>query len=171
MSITGKTVLALAATAVLVAVTGALAVAIHHSPHRDPQITAYAHGRSVAVPPYRYCTLRAVGPQLFPDCHESAVTVALPTPPGSVLQLSLPRSISSAPWLMVLEYAMPDGGTVRHLSSYREYPARAMALTIPTRPQPQLRLVGVEVQLVVPTRDEAGAESFRPYQAWSIATA
>lgn len=170
MSAARRIVLALALTAVLVVVAG-VAVAIHHTPHREPRLTAYAHGHSVAVPPYRYCTLRAAGPQLVPDCHESAVTVALPTPPESVLQLSLPHEVSTAPWLMVLEYAMPDGGTVRHLTSYREYPAQAMALTIPARPQPPLRLVGVEVQLVVPTRDETGAQSFQPYQAWSIATA
>ncbi|WP_024800713.1 DUF2771 domain-containing protein [Nocardia sp. BMG51109] len=171
-----RTILALAATAVLVvvvAVAAVVAVAVRNATEPDPEITAYAHGTSVTVPPYRYCTVTQsdTDGQLGLDCREGATTVTLDTPAGYPLQLSLPRQIADAPWVMVLEYSRPDGTVVQRLTSYREYPDKTRAVTVPSHPEPDLRLSGVEVQLVVPVRDATGAESFAPYQAWSISTA
>jgi hypothetical protein len=168
-----RTTLALAAIAVLaviVATIGVVAVTARHANRPDPQITAYAHGRSVTVPPYLYCTITQADEsgRLRPNCRESDITVTLDTPPGSPLQLSLPRQLADAPWVMVREYALPDRTKVRDVKTYRDFKAGTMAVTVPSQPAPDLRLVGVEMQLVMPTRDEAGNESFAPYQAWSI---
>ncbi|WP_280381752.1 DUF2771 domain-containing protein [Nocardia wallacei] len=170
-----RTILAAAAVAVLVVVAviaAVVAMAVRNAAEPEPEITAYAHGTSATVPPYRYCTVTQSDSngQLGLNCRESATTVTLATRPGDPLQLSLPRHIADAPWVMVLEYTLPDGTDVQRLTSYRDYAEGTKAITVPTRPEPDLRLAGVEVQLVVPTRDETGAESFAPYQAWSIRT-
>ncbi|MBB5913085.1 hypothetical protein BJY24_001952 [Nocardia transvalensis] len=171
-----RTILALAGAAVLVvvvAVAAVVAVAVRGHSEADPRITAYAHGTSATVPPYRFCTVSQsdANGQLGLQCRESATTVTLDTTSGAPLQLSLPKHIADAPWVMVLEYTLPDGTAVQRLGSYRDYPEGTLAVTVPSRPEPDLRLAGVEIQLVIPTRDETGAESFAPYQAWSIRTA
>ncbi|MBF6171655.1 DUF2771 domain-containing protein [Nocardia blacklockiae] len=170
-----RTILALAVAAVLVvvvAVAAVVAVAVHRADEHDPEITAYAHGTAATVPPYRYCTVTQsdASGQLGLKCRETATTVTLETPNGAPLQLSFPRHIADAPWVMVLEYDLPDGTSVQRLASYRDYAKGTLAVTVPSRPEPDLRLAGVEIQLVVPTRDETGTESFAPYQAWSIRT-
>ncbi|WP_280271139.1 DUF2771 domain-containing protein [Nocardia wallacei] len=170
-----RTILALAVAAVLVvvvAIAAVVAVAVRNADEPEPEITAYAHGASATVPPYRFCTVTQsdASGQLGLNCRESATTVTLHTPDGAPLQLSLPRHIADAPWVMVLEYDLPDGTAVQRLASYRDYPEGTLAITVPSHPEPDLSLAGVEVQLVVPTRDETGAESFAPYQAWSIRT-
>ncbi|MBF6332552.1 DUF2771 domain-containing protein [Nocardia transvalensis] len=171
-----RIVVALALAGVLVviaAVAGIVAVAVHRANTPDPEITAYAHGKAVTVPPYRYCTVTQSGDtgQLGLDCRESELTIALDTPPGYPVQLSLPPKIADAPWIMRLEYVHPDGSEATHLATYRDYPDGTLAVTVDSRPEPDLRLVGIELQLVVPVRDEAGNEGFAPYQAWSIKTA
>ncbi|MCX4093318.1 DUF2771 domain-containing protein [Nocardia sp. alder85J] len=169
-----RTIAALVAVALIVviaAVAGIVTVAVHRAHRPDPQLTAYAHGTAVTVPPYRYCTVEDQGQRLALKCAQSGITKPLPTPAGYPVQLSLPKQIADAPWVMVQQYALPDGTTVQHLASYRDYPAGTMAVTVDSRPQHDLRLVGVEIQLVLPVRDETGAESFAPYQVWSIATA
>jgi hypothetical protein len=171
-----RTILAavVAAVAVVIAATAAVvAVAVHRAPRPDPQITAYAHGKSVTVPPFRYCTVSQANDtgQLSLSCKESGVTAALDTPPGSPVQLSLPRYLADAPWHMVLEYSFPDGTTVAQQHDHHEYPNGTMALTINSRPRPDLHLVGIEMQLLVPIRDETGNEGFAPFQAWSLRTA
>jgi hypothetical protein len=162
---------AVALLVVIAAVAGIVAAAVHRAHRPDPQLTAYAHGKSVTVPPYRYCTVQDQGERLALSCRQSGVTTAVATPSGYPLQLSLPRQVADAPWVMVQEFALPDGTAVQHLASYRDYPAGTMAVTVNSRPQHDLRLVGVEIQLVLPVRDETGAESYAPYQVWSIATA
>ncbi|MGY2061773.1 DUF2771 domain-containing protein [Nocardia gipuzkoensis] len=171
-----RTALALSAAAVLVvivAVAAVVAVAVHHAHRPDPQLTAYAHGKTITVPPYRYCTVTQSDSngQLGLSCRQSEITAQLDTPPGYPVQLSLPNHLVDAPWVMVLEYRAPDGTTARHVASYRDYSSGTRAVTVDSRPQPDLRLIGIELQLVVPTRDEAGNESFAPYQVWSIQTA
>lgn len=44
--------------AVVAATAGVLFVALRDAEPRDPEITAYAHGKTVIVPPFEYCTLR-----------------------------------------------------------------------------------------------------------------
>ncbi|MBU3061262.1 DUF2771 domain-containing protein [Nocardia sp. NEAU-G5] len=170
-----RTIVALAVAAVLVvivAVAAVVTVAVRNAKTPDPALTAYAHGKTVTVAPYRYCTVAGVAQsgQLSLQCRENDVTVPLDVPGGYPLQLSLPPKIANAPWIMLAEYLLPDHRTVvRATRTYRDYPAGTLAVTVPSRPD--LRLIGVEMQLVVPARDETGREFFEPYQAWSIKTA
>jgi hypothetical protein len=172
-----RTIVALAAAAVLVVIVAVAAVvtlAVHNTTKPDPELTAYAHGKSVTVAPYRYCTVAGVADtgRLSLNCRQSDLTVPLNVPAGYPLQISLPKKIADAPWVMMREYVFPDNRTtVRDVTTYRDVKAGTLALTVPSRPTPNLRLIGVELQLVLPARDAAGREFYAPYQAWSINTA
>ncbi|WP_227984494.1 DUF2771 domain-containing protein [Nocardia spumae] len=170
-----RTILALALAAVLVvvaAVAGIVAVAVHNAPETDPAVTAYAHGKTVTVPPYLYCTIGEPDQhgRVSPDCRRGETVAQLNPPLGYPVQLSLPRHVADAPWVMVLEYEQIDNPskTVQHLASYRNYPEGTLAVTVDSHPEPNLRLIGIELQLLLLVRDEAGNEAFSPYQAWSI---
>ncbi|WP_067886555.1 DUF2771 domain-containing protein [Nocardia vaccinii] len=171
-----RTIVALAAAGVLVvivAVAAVVIVAVRHTTTPDPALTVYAHGKSATVAPYRYCTVAGVADsgRLNLKCRESDISVPL-DPAGYPVQISLPKKIADAPWIMVREYVLPDNRTiVRDVKTYRDFASGTLALTVPSRPGPGLRLVGIELQLVLPARDETGREFFTPYQAWSIKTA
>ncbi|MCP2279942.1 Protein of unknown function [Nocardia amikacinitolerans] len=173
--LSGRTVAALVAVAltlVVAAVVVVVTVAVRNAPEHDPEITAYAHGRTVTVPPYQYCDIRIVGEEQLDlsNCRQGE-SVDLEVPPGYPLQLSLPSSIAEAPWLAQLVYALPNGDIVDRVISHNDYPDDALALTIDSRPLPELRLIGVELQLPVPAIDESGRETTVPHAAWSIRTA
>lgn len=158
---------------VLVAVTaGVVAIAAHNAPHHDPEITAYAHGTAVTVPPYQYCDLRVIGEDRLEmsDCRQNEV-VDLTTPPGYPLQLSLPSEIADAPWRGYLVYVLPgDTEILTQEIRHTDYPKGTVALTIDSQPTPELRLIGVEIQLPVPAIDETGRETTVPHASWSIRT-
>ncbi|MGX1809836.1 DUF2771 domain-containing protein [Nocardia sp. NPDC055321] len=135
----------------------------------DPQITAYAHGKTVTVDPFMYCTVHVENNMLdLRDCEESQFVANLDVPPGYPLQLSLPKQISDAPWQMVMVYALPDGSAVKQVATHRDYPENARAITVQTPPDPRLQLAVVEIQLPVPARDADGNEGYIPHAVWSI---
>ena len=167
MSTRTRTVVAISAVALLVAVTayaGVLAVLIRDAPHKDPAVTAYAHGRTVTVAPFLYCSVSMA------DCRYGE-TVDLAVPAGYPLQLSLPPQIAEAPWLAQLIYERPDGEQVDRLVAHDDFGDEVLAVTLDSRPEPNLRLVGVEIQLPILARDETGREFYVPHAAWSINTA
>ncbi|MEU7630900.1 DUF2771 domain-containing protein [Nocardia sp. NPDC049220] len=187
-----RTIVALAAAALLVltvAFVGVLAVLVRNAEEPDVTISAYAHGKTVTVRPFSYCAVTMqhcsilpegkVDGTVFatltcqpetPDCHRGR-TAELEVPAGYPLQLSLPKKIADAPWIAQLVYALPSGEQVDRVISRNDYPDRALALTIDSAPEPDLRLIGVELQLPILARDETGNEFYLPHAAWSISTA
>ncbi|WP_433681168.1 DUF2771 domain-containing protein [Nocardia sp. CA-119907] len=162
-----RTVVALAVAALLVftvAFVGVLTVLVRRAAHPDPTVTAYAHGKTVTVEPFLYCTVK------LEQCKYGE-TVVLDVPAGYPLQLSLPKKIADAPWLAQLVYALPSGEKVDRVVSRNDFPEGALAVTIDSKPEPELRLVGVELQLPILARDETGREFYVPHAAWSISTA
>ncbi|WP_067647154.1 DUF2771 domain-containing protein [Nocardia harenae] len=162
-----RTVVAISAVVLLVAVAayaGVLALLIRDAPRKDPAVTAYAHGRTVTVEPFLYCSVTMA------DCRYGE-TVDLEVPPGYPLQLSLPPQIAEAPWLAQLIYERPDGEQVDRLVAHDDFGKDVLAVTLDSRPEPNLRLVGVELQLPILARDETGREFYVPHAAWSINTA
>ncbi|WP_330252052.1 DUF2771 domain-containing protein [Nocardia sp. NBC_00565] len=156
--------LAVAALSVLtVAFVGVLTVLVRKAEHHDPTVTAYAHGKTVTVEPFLYCTVK------LEDCKYGE-TVALEVPAGYPLQLSLPKKIADAPWLAQLVYVLPNGDKVDRVVSRNDFPEGALAVTIDSKPEDELRLVGVELQLPILARDETGREFYVPHAAWSIST-
>ncbi|WP_054816493.1 DUF2771 domain-containing protein [Nocardia arizonensis] len=188
-----RTILVLVAVALIVvaaAVAGVVAVAVRNAPQRAPELTAYAHGRTVDVAPFAYCAVNmrdcAVLPasaadaadtvfeQLpcapdAPECQRGR-TVDLAVPPGYPLQLSLPKRVADAPWIARVVYVTEKGDRVDEVISRNDYPEGSYAVTIDSRPVPELRLVGVELQLPILARDQTGREIYVPHAAWSIST-
>ncbi|MGY4098559.1 DUF2771 domain-containing protein [Nocardia sp. R16R-3T] len=161
-----RTVVALCVAALLVftvAFVGVLTVLVRKADRPDPTVTAYAHGKTVTVPPFLYCTVK------MEDCKYGE-TVVLDVPAGYPLQLSLPKKIADAPWLAQLVYVLPTGEKVDRVVSRNDFPAGALAVTIDSKPEPELRLVGIELQLPILARDETGREFYVPHAAWSIST-
>lgn len=162
-----RTVVALGVAALLVltvAFVGVLTVLVRNAAQHDPTVTAYAHGKTVTVDPFLYCTVK------LEECKYGE-TVALEVPPGYPLQLSLPKKIADAPWLAQLIYVLPNGDKVNRVVSRNDFPEGALAVTIDSKPEAELRLVGVELQLPILARDETGREFYVPHAAWSISTA
>ncbi|MGW0248072.1 DUF2771 domain-containing protein [Nocardia goodfellowii] len=190
--LSGRTIIALLAVATLVVVGVAGAVvfnAVRNAPWHAPELTAYAHGQTVDVTPFAYCSVTMRDCRVLPqnpadaagsvfdglpckeaDCQRGRTT-SLEVPPGYPLQVSLPSQIVNAPWLATLVYVREDGQIVIEEKWRDEYPEGARAITIDSRPLPELRLVGVEIQLPILARDESGREGWVPHAAWSISTA
>jgi hypothetical protein len=162
-----RTIVALVATGLfaVVAVTAVwVGVAVSKAPAHSPKLTAYAHGTTITVDPFMYCTVR------MQDCRYGETT-PLEVPAGAPVQLSLPNAVSESPWLIQLIYQRPNGEQLDRVLSFADYPDRARALTIESKPEPDLRLIGIEVQLPILARDIAtGQESYIPHAAWSIVT-
>ncbi|MEV0250425.1 DUF2771 domain-containing protein [Nocardia sp. NPDC050712] len=187
----GRTIIALLAAAALVvgvAFVGVLIVTVRNADKHAPELTAYSHGKTVDVTPFAYCAVSMQNCRVLPQNAEDAVgtvfeglpceaegcakggTADLQVPPGYPLQLSLPKQIVEAPWLAQLVYATEDGQRVGKVISRNDYPKDARAITIDSRPLPELRLIGVEMQLPILARDETGREFYVPHAAWSINT-
>jgi len=188
-----RTVLALVAAALLVVVAttvAVLVVTVRDAPEHTPELTAYAKGRTVEVTPFAYCAVTMRDCQVLPrspsdadgtvfaglpcapdaaQCRQGS-TVDLEVPPGYPLQLSLPKKVAEAPWLAQLVYVTPTGEKLDQVVSRHDYPEGALAITIDSRPAPDLRLIGVELQLPILARDETGREFYVPHAAWSIST-
>ncbi|MFD6398065.1 DUF2771 domain-containing protein [Nocardia sp. NPDC060249] len=162
-----RTIVALVAAGLfaVVAVTAVwVGVAVSKAPAHSPQLTAYAHGTTITVDPFMYCTVR------MENCRYGETT-PLEVPAGEPVQLSLPDAVSESPWLIQLIYQRPSGEQLDRVLSFADYPDRARALTIESKPEPDLRLIGIEVQLPILARDIAtGQESYIPHAAWSIVT-
>ncbi|GAA5066057.1 DUF2771 domain-containing protein [Nocardia callitridis] len=175
---------------VTVAFVGVLAVLINRADEPDVMITAYAHGKTIDVAPFGYCDVSMRECRILPegdeatgtifgelscaqdasDCHRGR-TARLDVPAGYPLQLSLPKQIADAPWIAQAVYETASGDTVARVLSREDGPGETLALTIDSRPEPDLRLVGVEVRLPILARDETGQEFYPPHAAWSISTA
>ncbi len=156
-------IVALLGTLVLVAAIGMVAAvvfALKGAEKPQPEIAAYAHGKTVTVHPYRYCTVD------LEDCTEGDVA-ALEVPIGYPLQISLPTAISDAPWRLVAVYQLPDGELLQTDRYYGK--GEVAAVTVESDANPALQLNGIEIQLPSAVVDETGLP--RAHAIWSIKTA
>ncbi|MEC3913518.1 DUF2771 family protein [Nocardia sp. CDC160] len=172
-----RTIVALAGAALLVfvaAVAAVVTIAVRHTDQPSPEITAYAHGRSVSVNPYLYCDLQVSKERLaVGKCDSTKAVSDLDVPPGSPLQLSLPKEIADAPWEILLGYRIPGpkGDTAEPvLITSQDYPDKPLAITIKTPANEHVRLAIMELHLPIPARDEAGNEGVVSRGIWSIQT-
>ncbi|AYF73378.1 DUF2771 domain-containing protein [Nocardia yunnanensis] len=191
-----RTIVALAGAALLVfvaAVAAVVTIAVQHTDKPKPELSAYAHGKSVSVRPFMYCSVHVDNNQLkMEDCDNSQSISDLSVPPGSPLQLSLPNEIFDAPWRMAVVYALPNGQAAQTTVWYSDKVEKSCQIPSPLTPEPanpgkslkdcraltietpadaRLRLAGIEFQLPVPARDENGQEGYVPHAVWSIRTA
>lgn len=184
-----RTIFALVGVALLVfvaAVATVVGLAVRGADKPEPVLTAYAHGKSVTVDPYMFCTVQMQDCRVLPkdgdtmlpvdlscpegkDCRTGVFT-DLDVPAGYPLQLSLPKEIANSPWVAEAYYGLPDGTVMPQRFSHRDYDEGTVAVTIPSAPK--LPLLGVEFALPILARDTTtGEEGYIPHAAWSIRTA
>ncbi|MCV7280649.1 DUF2771 domain-containing protein [Mycolicibacterium flavescens] len=150
---------ALAAVVVLASVgTGVLVWRLRaEPPPKYPQISAYSHGQTVRVGPYRYCLV------LDPtDCEVFAEQGELPVTERNAVQLSVPPAISKAPWVLLRQYE--DAEVIEEFR-----PNTRLAVTIPTLDPRRGKLTGLTVMLPTLIRVD-GEEVPAPHAEWSVRT-
>ena len=152
----------LATVAVVAAVaTGLLIWRLTRNPASEhPVISAYTHGELVVVGPYKYCDVNDLRRCEIPRAiGELSVTSRNP------VQLSVPESISRAPWVLLRAYEGPDDTVVETFARNT-----TRAVTIPTVDPRLGRLTGIAVELPTWVRDEQGNEFPLPHAEWSVST-
>ncbi len=152
----------LAAVAVVAsAATGVLIWRLTRNPAPEhPEISAYTHGQLVRIGPYRYCDVfnptKCDTPKAMGELH---VTSRHP------VQLSVPKAISRAPWVLLRTYEGPEDSVVEKFA-----PNSRSAVTIPTVDPHLGRLTGIAVELPTLVRDEQNNEFLVPHAEWSVST-
>jgi hypothetical protein len=117
-------------------VTGGLLLAGCAAPH-DPEVTFFADGETVRITPSPTCDS---------SLEECKPTGELSVPGGKPLNISVPRQIADAPWLVVFRYRAADGSVQKARSSlFRAGETYAYTLRTPTAGD---QLMHVEVQRI-----------------------
>ncbi|MEV6070004.1 DUF2771 domain-containing protein [Nocardia sp. NPDC052001] len=179
-----RTIVALLAALLVVAVAyvAVIVVVANRATKPDPEITAYAHGKSVTVAPFRFCNPKVANGQIdLSDCNNSEAVSDLDVPAGSPLQISLPKEIAKAPWRMKLFYRLPGDNVAVGAFTYEDYKKGLVntevetsgtpaAITVPTPNDPQIELAVAELYLPVPAMDAQGNVGWVPSAIWSIHT-
>jgi hypothetical protein len=155
-----KGVAVLAAVAVVASAATAVLIwrLTRHPAPEHPVISAYTHGQLARVGPYRYCDVLQIT-----DCDVPGTFGELVVTSRHPVQLSVPPSISMAPWVLFRAYE--DSDLVEGFA-----PDTRLAVTIPTVDPHRGRLTGIAVQLETLVRDEAGNEFPLPHAEWSVRT-
>lgn len=159
-----KRVAAVLLAVALIASAGTGLLVWQLSRHTDtafPEISAYSHGQSVRVGPYRYCPVLDLD-----NCEIPQTTGNLAVNSRNPVQLSVPSAIARAPWWLIRAY---EDAPTPVVSEFR--PGSTLAVTIPTVDPRFGRLTGIAVQVPTLVRDEAGNEFPLPHAEWSVRTA
>jgi Protein of unknown function (DUF2771) len=125
-----------------------------------PEISAYTHGQLVRVGPYRFCDVFEIT-----KCDVAETIGELVVTSRDPVQLSVPPSISRAPWVLLRAYADSGDSVVEEFR-----PNSRLAVTIPTVDPRRGRLTGIAVQLPTLVRDEQGNVFPWPHAEWSVRT-
>lgn len=111
------------------------------------------------IGPYRFCDVFDIT-----KCDVAKTVGELAVNPRDPVQLSVPPSISRAPWVLIRAYESGE-------SSVDEFrPDTRLAVTIPTVDPRRGKLTGFAVQLPTLVRDEQNNEFPWPHAEWSVAT-
>lgn len=129
-----------------------------NSVSRLPEISAYSRGETTRVGPYYFCSVTNLD-----DCVRDGAQGTLRVNDRDPVQLSVPSSISKAPWRLLKVYEDELNTTA---TKFR--PGTRLAATIPTLDRNRGRLIGVVVQLMTLVRDQNGAEFELPHAEWSV---
>lgn len=166
-TIRGRVLLIGAAVLVAAVAAGTLAAIIiglrgQHS--EPPRLAAYADGRTVSVPPYRYCPVQE------PLCDsERGPTVDVAVREHHPLQLSVPSEVSDAPWLLASFY--DAGPALVEQDQWFDSGQAPSAVTVAPIDDQGRPLVGVEVRLPAGIIDiDTGQETIVSHAVWSIRT-
>ncbi|MGV0852003.1 DUF2771 domain-containing protein [Mycolicibacterium phlei] len=154
-----KVIAALAAVVVVAAVVTGLLVSRLSAGHgpKYPEISAYSHGQTVRVGPFRYCdVLNPTKCVVFEQQGELPVTERGP------VQLSVPKAVAKAPWVLLRRYEDTE-----IVEEFR--PNSRLAVSIPTVDPRYGKLTGFGVFLPTLIRLD-GEEVPAPHAEWSVRT-
>ena len=146
-----------------------------------PSITAIVDGTSIEVKPFEYCEVKR------PDiCDPPGETAQLPVAADEQIEIELPESISSAPWILATFYVDPSAseeseepaepgepGESENLQSSEQFfaPNDKSAVSVPGSDDQGRELAGVEVRLPTGLFDTTtGEDTIVTHATWSIAT-
>nr|WP_068161630.1 DUF2771 domain-containing protein [Rhodococcus phenolicus] len=156
-----KKIIALIAVVLLLVAGGLAAVVwklVDSAEPKLPTVTAFARGTSVTVEPTQHCNL------YLEDCIENPLGM-LDVPAGYPLQLSLPSEIADAPWRLIVVYGDPKTGET-FVDGRLFAPGEQRAVTVPS--DPEIQLLGVEIQLPSAVQDETGTAI--AHAVWAVQT-
>jgi hypothetical protein len=131
---------------------------VHKPGPQLPQISAYSHGHLTRVGPYLYCNVLNLD-----DCQTPQLQGELPVNERYPVQLSVPETISRAPWRLLQVFEDPANTTT---TLFR--PGTRLAVTIPTDDPQRGRLIGIVVQLLTLVVDPSGELRDVPHAEWSV---
>ena len=134
----------------LVTWLAATAVIAGCSDAAPPQVTFAANGSTVAARPTQYCDVNVQNCEADPNA-----AVTLEVPPNQPLEVSVPPTVSDAPWQVVFRYRKQDGAPTQARSTV--FAAGERSTYTLTLPDADAQLETVEVQqfgaAVVPRAD------------------
>lgn len=122
-----------------------------------PEISAFSHGHTVRVGPYRYCEV--LNPTKCVVFEEQG---SLPVTERDAVQLSVPPAIAKAPWVLLRQYEDSDV-----VEEFR--PGERLAVTVPTVDPRLGKLNGLAVLLPTLVLVD-GEEVPAPHAEWSVRT-
>jgi hypothetical protein len=130
---------------------------------RQPEISAYSHGHLTRVGPYLYCNVLNLN-----ECQTPQTQGELPFNENYPVQLSVPETISRAPWRLLQVYEDPANTTA---TMFR--PGTRFAVTIPSVDPQRGRLTGIVVQLLTLVVDGSQLNDITtlravPHAEWSV---
>ncbi len=130
----------LAAVAIVVVVAAVVvALVLTSGPDSPGPVTFVAGGQSRTAEPTVYCDVRVT------DCeNEPTAVVALPLPPGTALDVTVPDAVSTTPWQVAFAY-VDEAGAQQSGRSQIFAPGAATTFRL-ALPDPRWRLQRVEVQ-------------------------
>ncbi len=123
-----------------------------------PEISVYSHGHLTRVGPYLYCNVLNLD-----DCQQPQAQGELPVSERYPVQLSVPETISRAPWRLLQVYEDPTNTAT---TMFR--PGTRLAVTIPPVDPQRGRLTGIVVQLLTLVVDPSGELRDVPHAEWSV---
>jgi hypothetical protein len=123
-----------------------------------PEISVYSHGRLTRVGPFMYCNVLNLN-----DCQQPHDQGELPVSTKFPVQLSVPETISRAPWRLLQVYEDPTNTT-----STMFRPGSRLAVTLPAVDPHRGRLTGIAVQLLTLVVDTSGELREAPHAEWSV---
>ena len=136
---------------------------VRQSGPRQPEISAYSHGHLTRVGPYQYCNVLNLN-----ECQTPQTQGELPFNENYPVQLSVPETISRAPWRLLQVYEDPANTTT---TMFR--PGTRFAVTIPSVDPQRGRLTGIVVQLLTLVVDDSQLNDITtlravPHAEWSV---
>lgn len=133
-----------------------------------PNITAFADGTRVVVPPTLWCVADSVQQQLNCSKDAGAPTGSLTVPPGAGVSINVPAEIGAAPWVVLFEYTDANGKP----DSYRgplQTDGQLQYVLRPPAPTDQITRIEVQSGMTPVATDTGSGVDYAATHTWSIA--